>query len=240
MYREQLAHFILDIIKSKNLWNRVISLDIETDTRKTGLLNNERILAVGIAYFHEEWDNYNRKNPSKDEEIVAFKAFILDGDSEESEISLLKKLDDYVKKTRPIVVIGYNIQLYDLPLLAHKLTYYKKNNNIDFWNIRNILVDSVHIDLISQMSLFFKKICREPYKIRSLEYVINHEYFKSLNLLKTKEIIPDDYKNNKVEFLYNLWKTKDEKFENYLHGDVNDVLIIANKLFSKEITKQLF
>jgi len=230
----------MEIINNKDLWNHVVSLDIETDTRKTGILKNERILAIGVAYFQKKLNKSNQQSFSKHEKIVVFKPFMLEEDSEASEIELLKRFDDWVKKVRPLVVLGYNNRLYDLPLLASKLTYHKINNNIDFWNIRNILVDSTHLDLISQMSLFFKKLCREPYKIRSLEYVINHEYFNSLDLLKTKEIIPDNYKSNKVEYLYNLWKTKDEKFETYLHGDVHDVLLIANKLFSKEIMKQLF
>jgi len=90
------------------------------------------------------------------------------------------------------------------------------------------------------MSLFFKKICGEEYRIRPLDYIINHEYFQSFNLMRTKHIIPDKHKDDKVNFLYNLWKQKDKRFMQYLQGDVHDILLIAKTIFSKEISSSLF
>jgi len=135
----------MNIINTKDLWDNVLSIDLETDTRIKGLLNNERVIAIGSANF-KKMDLNSQRNYKISHKLITFSLFVMDDESDEAEIQVFRKFDEFLKEKRPIVLLGYNIQLYDLPLLAIKLKHFRNNYNENFWNIRNILVDNAHID----------------------------------------------------------------------------------------------
>ncbi len=104
---EEFTQAIMDIIKSRGQWGRVVSLDLETKVLEGEFLSNERILAAGIAY--------------REGEIVKHGVAMLDEETDESEFLLLKKVGSFFTQVRPLVLLGYNISGYDYPLISMKL-----------------------------------------------------------------------------------------------------------------------
>lgn len=216
MRQEDYMKELVNMIEEKKLWYRMISLDLETDCRNKQFLSNERILAIGVAYFNKDYS-------------ITTRNFILEDDSEKSEISLLQEFDEYLKSKHPLVVTGYFLRQYDIPLLAIKKSYYSKQR-LAFWKIGNLIDNTFHLELSSQIQLHMQNKCNERFRIWSLDELIHHECFKELPLMRSKNLVKTN-KENKGELIYNLWKEKDPTFQEYLKGDVHDPLMLVREIF---------
>lgn len=189
-------------------WNRVISLDLETHVIERQFLKNERVLAI----------SYARRINGKfmETEGIETNTLILQNDSIESELELLKKFNTELKQIRPLCVIGYGLRYYDIPLLHLKRRHY----NITIWYIVDLIESTFQVDLYHILK--YKKYKR-------LADVISSDEFSDLPLKKAKDIVSKD-KMKKGEDIYKLWKENKEDLKNYVEGDVHDPLLIIEKL----------
>lgn len=197
---------LLNFFKSK--WNRVISLDLETRVIERQFLKNERILAI----------SYARRINDKfmETEGIETNTLILQNDSIESELELLKKFNTELKQIKPICVVGYGLRYYDIPLLHLKRRQY----NITIWHIVDLIESTFQVDLYHILK--YKKY-------KKLDDVISSDEFSDLPLKKTKDIVSKD-KMKKGEDIYKLWKENRKGLINYIDGDAHDPLLIIEKL----------
>ena len=216
MWTEELSLKILEIIDDRELWYRVVALDLETKVlKKEDFLTGERILSVSIA---------RRRSSGEINNIY----FILAGETDDEEAELLHKLNDFLQKWKPLVIVGYGCRGYDLPLLTLKKEHFYRKD-IEFWGITNILRGSAHIELGELTRYIFLKKYNEERSFRDMSYVMKHEHFKDLPFKNTKDIY-DFPKEQKGKEIYKNWKSGDEKFEKYLEGEAHDQLLIAERI----------
>ena len=220
MWAEELSLKILGLIDDRDLWYRVAALDLETKVlKKEDFFTNERILGASIA----------RRQSSGEINNVYF---ILDEETDEKEAELLQKLDEFLQKWKPLVVVGYGCRWYDLPLLTLKREYFHKKGTA-LWALRNLLVGSIHIELSELTRYIFLKKYEETRSYSDMSYVMKHEHFKDLPFKKTKDIY-DLSKEQKGVKIYEDWKSGDKKFEEYLKGEAHDLLLIAERIRDTE------
>lgn len=217
MRQEEYIESLVKDIEARKIWDRVIAIDLETDCRNKDFLSNERILAIGVAYF-------------KEDKKINFQIFRLEEDSDESEVRLLQEFDEFLRLKHPLVVTGFHLRQYDVPLLALKKSYYSKKK-IVFWKIGNLIDNTFHFELSSYIQDYMKNRCDEKFQRWSLERLVNHKCFETLPLLRSKSVIENDV--NKGEEIYNLWKNRNPIFEEYLKGDVHDPLILMHEIFKE-------
>ena len=208
MFYEDFQLTLLEFLKPH--WKRVIFLDLETHVIDDNFLSNERILS--ISYARRVSDNF------LDSEGIEVTTLILDHDDDESEISLLNKLNDEIGKIRPLGVIGYGIRFYDIPLLTLK----KERHPIKLWKVIDMLESACHVDL-------YHILKQKGY--RKLYEAINSNEFKELPLLRNKNIVPRSGEE-KAKEIYRLWKEDRNNLEKYNKGDVHDTLLIAENFLS--------
>ena len=221
MWTEDFSLEILRIIFKKKLWFRTVALDLETKVlREDAFLTNERLLGFSLAR-------------RKSDNTIETANLILEEDSDTSELVLLNKLNDYLKKWKPLLIVGYGCRDYDLPLLAVKKQRAKLLNH-SLWSISNILSGSIHIELADLSRYIFDKKYHEGRKYRSMLEVMNHKHFEDLPFIRSKTAVAPS-KERKGQEIYELWKTKDPKFLRYLEGEAHDQLLIAERIRDTDI-----
>ncbi len=215
MRYEDLQIYLLRLLKS--FWNRVLALDIETHVVEQRYLENDRILAVGIAR--------RVSGDLLDSDGIEVKTIFLEDDTDDSEIELLKKLGAELSRIKPLCVVGYGIRQYDIPLLAIKKQRYGNlmKQFREFWKLVDLIESAVHIDLYHILK----------YKgYRKFDDVVHSVEFAMLPLKRTKSIIAKE-RAEKAHEIYRLWRENREKLEEYVEGDVHDSLLIAEKLLQE-------
>ena len=119
MWQEEFIRKLVYLVSQNNLWNRIIALDLETDVRGGNFLSNERILAIGVAFFNNNGE-------------IETKIFKLKDETDSSELDMLQQFDIFLGEKRPLGVTGYFFRQYDIPLLAIKRSYYRMVSNYYF------------------------------------------------------------------------------------------------------------
>jgi len=207
-YEELNARLLLLL---KDLWNRVIFLDMETDVRDENFLRNERILLISMARRVSGYLSLNG---------VEVKSFVLESYSDSGEFELLVKFDRELSKIRPLAVVGFGLRSYDIPLLAIKKERYNGHRNL--WKIVDLVEQALHIDLCHILRYYFQ--------VKRFEEIYLHEDFSDLPLRRAKSMVSDLSRTEKGHHIYNLWVRDKEKLREYCEGEVFDMLLVTERL----------
>jgi DNA polymerase elongation subunit (family B) len=196
--------------------SRFVSIDIETLVRgKDRFLTGEPLIAITVS------SNY--MDP-------VTKIFMAVAETVSEEKRIMIALDDYLKKTDPVCIMGYNHISYDIPLLQMKL------RRLDFperlWNIGNYFGSTVLVDMMYVIARDLE-IKNGEYRIRKLGDVVSRHEYSKLPMNRKKELVQMEGKNvgEAIEF---LWKNQSEKFLQYCRGDTEDLLHIFRDIFLKQ------
>lgn len=208
---EELNIGILKLLKDD--WGRVIALDMETHVQGPDkFLTDERILSV----------SYARRVSGKfmEGKGISVRTIFLDDESDESEKELLIELDKELSYIKPLVVIGYGIRQYDIPLLVIKKERYGKRHNLILWRLVDTTESAAVVDLYHLLK--YKRY-------KKLEDVLTSQEFSRLPLRRTKQLVSRD-REEKSKEIYVLWKEDKDTLREYAEGEVHDYLIIAEYL----------
>jgi hypothetical protein len=205
-----LENKVVEWINETGNIDRVLCIDLETKVLEGQFLTNERILAVSLAYVRGG--------------AIESKVLVLTEDNDESELELLQQFDRLLLEARPLVLIGFNLTGYDIPLLNMKLRKYPEHK---MWGISDAIGRSYVLDMKHPIRFELGKFTGSP-KFVSLKEVVNHQRFASLPLMRSKNVLTS---NNKGEEIFELWKQNGDVFRNYAEGDARDVLLIFLNLF---------
>jgi DNA polymerase elongation subunit (family B) len=222
---EDLQNVIVNSIKENHAWNRAISLDIETsldvlDGSKTPLLS------ISVA----------RRNDDK----IEIEKFVLEKETPEDETRLFDEFGNFCQKVRPLIMIGYGIGRFDLPVLLMKMrqldNLFKQQGryNSGYWAFRDTLTRSYILDMINPVRFEIANFDNVSPKMISLENAISHKRFVRLPFKNTKSIVSSMTSSgmDKWNAIHSLWENNKESFHRYIEGDVHDTLLLAEELFN--------
>jgi len=206
------------LIETGNV-ERALSIDLETKVlNEDEFLTGELILCVSLAYFA------NRK--------VCKKVLVLEEENLQSEGKLLSAFDDFLLQMRPLVLIGYNLCGYDIPLLNLKLRMHLERI---YWGIKDTIERCFPIDMKHPIRFELARYSSDGApKILPLSKVVAHERWAELPLMRTKNLVSNTV-GKKGREIYQMWKKDREEFVKYAEGDANDVLLIFEELFLKRL-----
>jgi DNA polymerase elongation subunit (family B) len=217
---DRLAIAVVEWAVSHGHSDRIVSLDLETKVLgQDEFLTAETVLSIAFA----------RHTDSK----VESKIFTLKDETPTAEDQLFFSANQFVAATRPLVIIGYNITGYDIPLLQMKL----RNLPTPYWALKDMVERAFLLDLRHPLKFELADFDGSKIKIWKLEDVLNHERFSHLPLMKAKDIL-NGSKDEKGIKIYEMWKKRRADFERYAVGDVVDVLALFEELYlNKHVPK---
>lgn len=193
--------------------NRVMSIDLETLVdQKNGFLTGERIIAVSVSKGYPE---------------IGTEVLIADEDSKEEEDRILRELDSILHNSDPEILIGYNHTGYDIPLLQLKMR--NRPYGEQFWDLKYYLGTAYTMDMMYVIAHDLH-VPGENFRIRKLREAVNHEKYRSLPLMRAKDLVVDPHMNV-GEAIKKLWLTDRENFTRYCEGDTYDILRIFYSIF---------
>lgn len=220
-----LQQFIVDYLVKQGAWNRAVSLDIEADL-KTLDEPGKPILSVSVS----------RRVPKG----VETTNMILEEETRLGELELVKKLANFCMEVRPLVIIGYNINRFDLLVLSLKirqldvLFQQTRQYSAAYWAMRETLGRSYFLDLIDPVRFEVAGMDGTSPRMISLEEALQHRRFANLPLLRTKHVLSEARAKTNLdvwEAIRHLWKNDRKQFESYISGDSHDTLLLAEDLF---------
>lgn len=237
----ELAQATVDAICKAGAWHRAVSVDLETKIEKKGdFLTGERLLGIGFA--------------RRAGENVETKMFRLKDDTDEAEIELLNEAARWLATVRPLLLLGYNISGYDYPLLSLKLKWYDDFGRAkckegekpvfarEYWALKDALTRAFVLDMMHSLRFVVAQSDGTTAKYRSLAYCVGHRMFADVPLMRRKELADagaqtGNAQTDKGKRIYEMWKNHDPSFENYLEGDVHDVLLLAEQIYGIKETR---
>lgn len=202
------------LVDSDNL-EKVLSIDLETKVlNKNEFLTGELILCISVAYFEDG--------------KACKKVFVLEEENLESEGNMLHALDEFFLQKRPLVLLGYNLCGYDVPLLHLRL---RKHPERIYWGIQDTIDRSFLLDMKHPIRFELAKYSEDGKpKILPMSKVVKNERWVKLPLMRTKDIVCATQGDKGCE-IYRLWKEERKKFIKYAEGDAYDILLIFKELF---------
>ncbi len=210
----KLAAAVVEWAFSQGYKDRIISIDLETKVLKPNdFLTNERVLSVAVA---------RGVGSTVDTSLT-----ILLDDSPEAEAILFQSVNELLAQIRPVIVLGYNISGYDIPLLQMKLRSLPR----PYWAIKDAVERAFILDMKHPLMIELADFDGSQWKIRTLEEILNHPRFAPLPLSREKNVLRGLDKNEKGVKIFNLWKKDRIAFEKYALGDVVDVLSLFAELY---------
>lgn len=237
---DELAMSAVKAVCNADQWHRAVSIDLETKIMDKGdFLTGERLLGIGFA-----------RRISDDR--VETRALRLKDDTDEAEVELLNEAARWLSSVRPLVLLGFNIAGYDYPLLSLKIKWYDDRARKschegekpffpkEYWALKDAMTRAFVLDMMHPLRY---EIARHDFctpKYRSLAYVVSHKRFENLPLMRRKGLADADVHSNKDkqmgkgQKIFEMWKNHDPSFENYLEGDVHDVLLLAEEIYCKD------
>jgi DNA polymerase elongation subunit (family B) len=193
---------------------KILSLDLETKVMGNQLfLTGETILGISAAWTEGSG--------------VTCEVFTLEEELESAEWRLLDELDMLLLRMRPLVLVGYYLTQYDIPLLAIKM----RKGPRPYWGIENAISRAFMLDLKDPVRFVLADYDGSRPFHRSLSDVIQHPRFNHLPLMRTKSVLPTSNKQERGKAIYDLWKSDRTLFRKYSQGDAHDALLISEELF---------
>ncbi len=172
---------------------------------------------------------------------IEIKNFVVDEETEEQEMTaIFDQFGAYCEQKRPLVITGYGVSGFDLPILQLKMrrldNKFKKEGRYTsgFWASRDTLRRGYFLDLVDPVRFEIGRVDNASPKFVNLETAIAHKRFQHLPFKNTKHIVSDLEKGrnlDKWEAIHYLWENQREDFKKYIQGDVHDTLLLAEELF---------
>jgi|SRR6185312_2982511 len=226
MNHNNLQRLVTGFLKENQIWNRVISLDIEADLR---ILDdpNKTFLSISTA--------------RRTENRVDIQKFVLNAETLEEEVKIFNDFTSFCSRSNPLVFIGYNVIGFDLPVLVLKMRQLNEKSKQsgkyrpNYWAFIEVLGKSYFLDMMDPIKSEIAKFDNASPRFISLENAISHKRFSHIPFMRTKNIVSDITNNstiNKWDAIYNLWKNDKNSFNKYIEGDVHDTLLLAEELFN--------
>lgn len=227
MNYDDVQRTVVNYLYRNRAWNRAISLDLEADLET---LNDPKKLMLSLSVASRNGDKIEVRN------------FILDEETEAGETAVIGQFGEYCQETRPLLVTGYGITDFDLPVLLLKMRQldikFKKERTYTpgHWAFRDTLRRAYFLDMVDPVRFEIGRADNTSPKFVDLETAISHKRFQHLPFRNTKHIVSDleeKLKLNKWEVIYQLWKSRNESedFKQYIEGDVHDSLLLTEELF---------
>lgn len=197
--------------------HRIVSLDLETKVLSiSDFLTGETILSIAMA---------RRVNGG-----VETRLFTLDDETPGSQQALFAAASQEIERIRPLIVLGYNITGYDIPLLRIKL----RNSPIPHWALIDMVERAFILDMKHPLKFELARSDGSSPRVRTLEDVVNHPRFSQLELSRAKNMLNGLDKSQKGQKIYDMWKMNRKDFGKYATGDVVDVLLLFEEIFRNE------
>lgn len=225
MNYDDLQITVVEYLQRNQAWSRAITLDIEADLE---ILKDPSRIILSLSAANRNVNEIEINN------------FILDGETEEQEIDIFYKFADYCQEKRPLLVIGYGITDFDLPILLLKMRQFdnkfKKEGRYvpSYWAFRDTLRRGYFLDLVDPVRFEIGRVDNSSPKFVSLEKALSHSRFQHLPFKNTKGIVSDlenGTGRNKWEVIHHLWKNQRSEFIKYIEGDVHDAHLLAEEIF---------
>jgi len=196
---------------------RVVSLDLETKVLggDDGFLIGETLLAASLAW--------------REDGIVRAETIVLSQETQNDEWKLLGELDSLLHGLRPLVVVGFCINRYDVPLLHLKM----RNTPRPFWGIEDTICRAFILDLKDPVRFALAQHDGSPPRMVQFGTALRHDRFSQLPLMRVKGLVEEGDKRTKGEAIYQVWKNNREAFATYSKGDAHDALLIFEELFPR-------
>lgn len=210
-----LAEAVVTWIAESDCLEKVLSIDLETKVlKKEDFLTGEPILSVSLAYFEDG--------------KTCKKVIVLEDENLEAEGRMFDELETFLSQKRPLLLLGYNLCGYDIPLIHLRL---RKHPERIYWVIQDTIDRSFLLDMKHPIRFELAKYAQDGKpKILPLAKVVKHERWDGLPLMRTKNIVSETQGDKGCE-INRLWKDDREKFLRYTEGDANDILLIFRELF---------
>jgi hypothetical protein len=160
----------------------------------------------------------------------------LDEESEDSEWKLLGELDQILLRLRPLMIIGYYVTHYDMPLLSIKL----RKTPRPYWGIEDTRSRAFVLDLKDPVRFEVAAFDGCAPKALSLDVVVKHPRFAKIPLMRARSLCAGVAGAGKGVIIYDLWREKREEFVQYSRGDAHDTLLIFEELFPSPKSSQVF
>ncbi|GGM74578.1 hypothetical protein GCM10007108_10650 [Thermogymnomonas acidicola] len=209
LYRALMAR-----VREMDWKGRIVSLDLETLVRGKGqFLTGERIIAYSMSIAGDRTED---------------RVYVADSDDDASEMALLRELDRDFGKYRPMVLTGYNISGYDIPLLNLKMRNLSFENQL--WNVKYTISTAFCLDAMYVIADDLYRFDGD-WHIRKLRDVISHEAYAGLNLMRKKQNVMMEGLDVSAA-IERLWREDRERFREYCAGDSHDVMEIVKEIFS--------
>lgn len=216
-----LARTVVDYARAGEA-SRVIAIDLETKVMtKDQFLTNERILGISIAW--------------KLGENVRTEVLVLNEENDDSEWKLLGELDQLLLQLRPLVVVGYYLTHYDMPLLSIKM----RKTSRPYWGIEDTMSRAFVLDLKDPVRFEVATFDGCAPKALSLDVVVKHPRFARIPLMRARGLCVGTAGAGKGAIIYDLWRKKREEFVQYSCGDAHDTLLIFEELFPSPKSSRL-
>lgn len=214
----ELSRWAVGKVVSSGNADRIVSLDLETRVLNGKFLSSELVLAASLSR--------RLRDGSIDSRMIT-----LAEESVESEGILFRRLDQELQAIRPLVIVGFNVGSYDLPLLTTKLVDSRGRYGDIFWAVRDCCSRTLVVDLIDPVRFELAKVDGSSPKFVSLDQAVLHPRFQKLPLAKKKHLAGNGNTVEKGTRIYEMWKTRRPEFEEYALGDSHDVLLIFEDLY---------
>lgn len=213
---DRLATAVVEWAVSHGHSDRIVSLDLETKVLTPDkFLTGETVLSIAFA---------RRIGNKVDSQLLT-----LEDESPAGEEQLFFSANQFIETVRPLVIIGYNITGYDIPLLQLKL----RSLPTPYWAMKDMVERAFLLDLKHPLKFELANFDRSRIKIWKLEEVLNHERFSHLPLMKAKNVLNGATKEEKGIRIHEMWRKDRAEFEKYAIGDVVDVLALFEELYLK-------
>lgn len=227
-----LSRCVVDWLLRIDQWHRAVSIDIEGDLATLDE-PTKFLLSLSIA---------RRINGR-----IEIKNFVLNEETSTDEVRTFRELGTEFQEIKPLVLIGFNIRLFDLLVLGLKLrqldNLFKQERKYEpwYWALRDAIGGSYILDMMDPIRFEIARHDKTNPKFVQLEAAIAHPRFRHLTFRNTKNIVSSRMSahqgHTKWNVIYDLWKNDRKLFEQYIEGDVHDTLLIAEDIFcSKSAT----
>lgn len=233
MNHADLQQTIVDCLVEGGIWHRAVSLDIEADLNT---LDDPKKPVLSVSVSNREFGEVKTRN------------FILDSETQDSELKLVGQLGEFCESIRPLVIIGYNLNRFDLLILSLKIRQLDRlfqtthEYSSAYWALRETMGRSYFLDVIDPVRFAISDMDHTSPRMVSLENALQHKRFSHLPFIDSKEVATRVQKERDLgrwEAIHYLWQSDRTAFKKYITGDSHDTLLLAEDLFGVKTPRKV-